>query len=93
MIQNEEKKDGIICSKKYLRFYMEWFKNIRVSFIAGNVFTLLEQKINLNRMKKYVKHKDFYGIVMQPEKDKVIEFNQYMKSGEMPSIFMPIFNL
>ena len=31
-------------------------------------------------MKKYVKNKDFYGILMQPEKDKVIEFNQYMKS-------------
>ena len=23
MIQNEEKKDGIVCSKKYLRFYLE----------------------------------------------------------------------
>ena len=30
---------------------------------------------------------------MQPEKDKVIELNQYMKSDEMPSIFMPILNL
>ena len=44
-------------------------------------------------MKKYVKNKDFYGIAMQAEKDKVIEFNQYMKSDEMSSIFMPIFNL
>ena len=34
-------------------------------------------------MKKYVKKKDFCGIVMLPEQDKILEFNQYMKSDKM----------
>ena len=34
-------------------------------------------------MKKYVK---ICGIVMPSEKDKVLEFNQYMKSDKMPYI-------
>ena len=29
-------------------------------------------------MKKYVKIKDFCGIVMPSEKDKILEFNQYL---------------
>ena len=28
--------------------------------------------------------KDFCGIVMPSEKDKILEFNQYMKSDKMP---------
>ena len=37
-------------------------------------------------MKKYVKRKDFCGIVMPSEKDNISEFNQYMKSDQIPSI-------
>ena len=33
-------------------------------------------------MKKSVKIKIFCGVVMPPEKDKTLEFNQYMKSDE-----------
>ena len=36
-------------------------------------------------MKKYVK-KDFCGIVMPSEKEKILEFNQYMKSDKIPYI-------
>ena len=32
------------------------------------------------------KSKDFCGIVMLSEKDKILEFNQYEKSGKMPYI-------
>ena len=35
-------------------------------------------------MKKYVK--TFCGIVMPPAKNKILEFNQYMKSDKMPYI-------
>ena len=57
-----------------------------VIFIAGNVFILLEQKMNLDLMKNYVKIKDFYGIVIPSEKDKILEFNKYMKSDKMSYI-------
>ena len=30
--------------------------------------------------------KDFCGIVMPSERDKILEFNQYMKSDKMPYI-------
>ena len=33
-------------------------------------------------MEKYVKIKDFCGIVMSSEKDNILEFNQYMKSDK-----------
>ena len=34
-------------------------------------------------MNKYVKNKDFCGIVMPSEKDSILEFNQYIKSDKM----------
>ena len=37
-------------------------------------------------MKKYVKRKDFCGIIMPSEKDNILQFNQYMKSDKMPYI-------
>ena len=40
----------------------------------------------LKSHKKVCKNKDFCGIVMPSEKDKVLEFNQYMKSDKMPYI-------
>ena len=55
-----------------------------VIFIAWIVAILLEQKINLELMKKYIKR--FFWIVMPSEKDKISEFSQYMKSDKMPYI-------
>ena len=34
-------------------------------------------------MRKYVKNKVFCGNVMPSEKDKILEFNQYMKSDNI----------
>ena len=42
--------------------------------------------MNLDLMKNYVKIKDFCGIVIPSEKDKILEFNKYMKSDKMPYI-------
>ena len=39
--------------------------------------------MNLNLVNKYVKNKDFCGIVMSSEKDSILEFNQYIKSDKM----------
>ena len=41
-------------------------------------------------MKKYVKIKDFCGIVMPSEKDKILEFNQYLKSDKMAHIMLTL---
>ena len=37
-------------------------------------------------MKKHVKRKVFFEIVMPSEKDEISRFNQYMKSDTMPFI-------
>ena len=37
-------------------------------------------------MKKYVKIKDFFGILMPSEKVNILEINQYMKVEKMPYI-------
>ena len=42
---------------------------------------------------KVSKNKDFWGIAMPSEKDKILEFNQYMKSDKMSYIFMLILKL
>ena len=58
-----------------------------VIFIARRVaFILLEQKINLNLIKKVCNNTDFYRIVMPSEKDNILEFNHYMKSDIMSYI-------
>ena len=40
----------------------------------------------LKSHEKICKNKDFCGTVMPSEKDKILEFKQYMKSNEMPCI-------
>ena len=57
-----------------------------VIFTAWIDFILLEQKINLNLMKKYAWIKFFCGFVMPSEMDNILKLNQYMKSDKMPYI-------
>ena len=40
----------------------------------------------LKSPEKIFKNKDFFGIVMPSEKDKILDLNQYMKSDKMPYI-------
>ena len=49
-----------------------------VIFITLIVFILLEHKL--------CKNKDICGIAMPSDKDKILEFNQYMKSDKIPYI-------
>ena len=37
-------------------------------------------------MKKYVKIKNLYGIVMPSQKDNILQFHQHMKLDKMPYI-------
>ena len=40
----------------------------------------------LQSHEKVYKNRDFCGIVMPSERDKILEFSQYMKSDKMPNI-------
>ena len=55
-------------------------------FTVWHIFILLEQKMNVNLIKTFVKLKGFYGIVMLSEKNNILGFNQYIKSDKMPYI-------
>ena len=58
-------------------------------FIVQIVIILLEQEINLNVLKKYVKIKIFVKLLCQLKKNNVLKFNQNMKSGKTPGIIYP----
>ena len=63
-------------------------------FIVLIVFILLVQKINLNLIKKYVKNKVFWVIVMSLETDKILKFIQYMRPDKKPcTVFTDIESL
>ena len=51
-----------------------------VIFTISFVFFPLGQKTNLNRIKNYVKIKDFKNVVMPSEDTELSEFNQNQKS-------------
>ena len=72
--------------KNYLHYYIEKHQNIMVIFIVSIVFISLERKRNLNLTKKLCKNKNSCEIEMSSEKDKILEFKQYMKSDKMPCI-------
>ena len=44
------------------------------------------KKVCKNKDEKWCKNKDFCGIVMPPQKDNLLQFNQYVKSDKMPYI-------
>ena len=72
--------------KNYLHYYIEKHQNIMVIFIVSIVFISLERKTNLNLTKKLCKNKNSCEIEMSSEKEKILEFKQYMKSDKMPCI-------
>ena len=57
-----------------------------VIFVVLVIFILLEQKTNLNLMKKYVRIIFFYGIIMASQENNISQFNQYMKLDKMSYI-------
>ena len=69
------------CSQKnYLHYYIEKFQNIL------NCLNFFRKENKFRSNEKVCKNKDFCGIVMSSEKDKILEFKQYMKSDKMPYI-------
>ena len=59
-----------------------------MTFSVGIVFIILEQKPNLNHIKKYAK-KVFCIIAMPSGDTKISEFNQNRKAHEAPFIIYP----
>ena len=68
MILNGEKSEAkskgqwhyLAVKKNYQRYQDEFKQKIMVIFIVWILFVLLEQKTNLNRVKKYMKIKAFF---------------------------------
>ena len=58
-----------------------------MTFIVWIAFIHVEQKKNLNIVKKSVKKKkkDFCGLIMPSKDSKIFEFNQHLKSDQIPS--------
>ena len=72
---------ALSCSQKnYLHYYIEKFQNIL------NCLNFFRKENKFRSNEKVCKNKDFCGIVMSSEKDKILEFKQYMKSDKMPYI-------
>ena len=55
-------------------------------FYCLNCLHSLRTENKLKSHEKLCKNKNFCGIAMPSEKDRVLEFNQYMKSDKMPYI-------
>ena len=85
MIPNEEKEGWHYLTVKklstLLRGMTSWW-----CYCLWIILILLEQKLNLNLMKKYCKSKDICGILIPSEKGNILEFNQYMKSDKVRNI-------
>ena len=59
-------------------------------FDCLNLLHSFRTENKLKSHKKACKNEDFCGIVMPSENDCVLEFNQYVKSDEMPYIMLKL---
>ena len=84
--KQRNRRMALSFSKKLYTLLREIIWKLHGGFIAWIAFILLEQKANLNLMKKYVKIKDYCGIVMPSEKANISKFNQYVKPDKMSYI-------
>ena len=55
-------------------------------FVVWIAFILLEQKINLNHIKKLSENKDFRNVIMPYEDTEILKFNQWRKFDKEPFI-------
>ena len=57
-----------------------------IAFIVYCLFVENRKEISRKSLEKVSKNRDLCGILMPLEKDKILEFNQYMKSDKMAYI-------
>ena len=55
-------------------------------FIVQTNFILLDEKTNLNSIKKVCENKDLCNVITPSEEKKILEFNQYQKTDTTPFI-------
>ena len=87
MISNKEKEEWhYLAVKKIFALLHKKLQIIRGIFIVLIVLILLEEKINLNLMKKYVKIKMSVELKWHQKKKKILELKQYMKCDKIPYV-------
>ena len=65
---------------------MEQLQNTMVIFYCMNCFHSFRTQNKLQSHEKVRRNKNLCGIVMPSEKDKVLEFNEYVKPDKMTCI-------
>ena len=87
MILNEEKERwDYLAASKLSKLLIGITSKHHGDFYCLNCLHTFRTENKLKSHEKVCKNKDFYGIVMPSEKDKTLEFNQYMKSDKMTYI-------
>ena len=74
------------CSKKLSTLLHRITSKNKGDFYYLNFLHSYRTRNKLRCHEKVCKNKDFCGIAMPSEKDNILDFNQYMKSGKMPYI-------
>ena len=74
------------CSKKLSTLLRGITSKHRGNFYCLNCLRYFKTENKLKSHQKVCKNKDFFGIVMPSEKDKILEFNQYMKLDKVPYV-------
>ena len=87
MIPNEEKEWWhFLAIKKFFALLREITSKHNGDFNCLNCLHSFRTENKLKSHEKVCINKDFCGIAMLSEKDKISEFKQYMKSDKMPYI-------
>ena len=73
------------CSKK-LSTLLRGVTSKHGVFYCLNCLHSFKTENKRKSREKYVKNKDFCGIVMPPEKNEILKFNRYMKLDRMSYI-------
>ena len=87
MIPNEEKDRWHYLAVKKLFVLLNGITSQNKSdFYCFSCVHSFRKENKLKSHEKVYKNKDFFGIVMPSEKDKLLEFNQHMNSDKMQYI-------
>ena len=77
---------ALSCSKKLSALLHRIASKNKGDFYCLNCLHSFRTENKLKSCEKVCKNKDFCGIVIPPEKDNILEFNQYMKLDKMQYI-------
>ena len=86
MIPNEEKEGWHYLAVKTSALLHKITSKHKGDFCCLSCLHSFRTKNKLKSHEKLCKNKDFCRILMPSEKDKILEFNQYIKSDKMPYI-------